>query len=157
MDSFAQPFHPYVVERGKVTAIRFSQGVEILDSACFVSHRIGRWKIQFVAERHQQDATDAAVEVLEWVYPLEAPICPRQERGDRLGITDMFEALGKIATVVLDIYRDIVWCRREMCANLDFGGSIATGPVWEKFAGKLLVSITNPVAGDIYVVWIFVQ
>ena len=44
-----------------------------------------------------------------------------------------------------------------MTAYLNFSATVASCPVREKFAGKLLMNAPNPCAGDGDVVWIFVE
>lgn len=155
--SCPQPFHPDLVERREVAAIRLTQRVEIFRAAGIVRRRIDGREIQLVAKGDEQNATDAAVEVLERMNPLEAPVGPGQERGDGLGVLDMLEALGKVAAVVLHIHRHGVRRRRKMGTDLHFGRPVAPGPVRKEFAGKLPVDIANPATGNVDVGWIAVQ
>lgn len=109
---------------------------------------VHRRQFQPETDDHQQDAPDAAIKVLERVYPLEAPVCPGQGFGDGIGVVGVAQAFFEIEAEVPDLHRNLEGRGWQVGADLDIGRPEAAGPFGKQVAGDPAVDVAYPLGAD---------
>ena len=94
----------------------------------------------------EQDATDSAIEILEGVNPLEAPIRPGQESRTAANrfVRLMSQALGQIVAELPHVDRHFIVWRWGVGTDLHIHIAEPSGPIGEQMTCETLVSDTEP-------------
>lgn len=152
-----QPDQPQLRQRVEITRIGSTQRLEISLLAGIVSSRIHRRQSKLVAQCDKQDAPGSAVEILVRMYPLEAPIHPRQQCGNVNCTLQVTQTLVKVKAEIPDVDGELVAGRRQMRPHLNIGAAKTSRPIREQSPCDTAVNATNPFRRDADVIGRFFQ
>ena len=105
---------------------------------------------QLVEQRGKKDASNSAVEILEWMNPLEAPVGPGQKFctiRNRL-LIEMQQPRAQVVAKLAHVDRHFVVRRWGVSTDLDIHIAEAPGPIREQMTSETLVADTQPFRGD---------
>ena len=103
-------------------------------------------KAELVGQRGKQDTTDPAIEIFEWMNPLEAPIRPCQESctSAKRSVGLMAQSFGKIITELPHVDRHFIVRRWGVGSDLHIHIAEPASPIGEQMTSETLVPDTQP-------------